>query len=395
MINHEYIAMVAYTDYDRDPRVRRYSEALVDHGYSVDCYILNNDNKLNIENKNGVNLHYLGVSQYRGNSNIAYIISYLKFFFYSFAKLIRNRKKYSIVHVHNMPDFLVFSSIINKMYGAKIILDIHDNMPELYKAKFTSFISHLAYHLLLFQEKISCYFSDAVITVHEPHLEHNVKFHGLNEKKAYVIRNFADPKLFNVMKYKKQFKNDKFTIIYHGTIAERFGLKIVLQGLASIIKEFPFIHFNIYGKGDGVDSLLKDIYILSLDNNVTYHGQVPLDQLPKIIADADLGIVSYIHNDATNLMLPLKLMEYITMEIPVLTVKNKSIGYYFNENDLAYYKSGDSKSFAKELSDLISSSKKIHELKNRTCILNERLNWKSEKEKYLNIIKTLNGNIDD
>ena len=231
--------------------------------------------------------------------------------------------------------------------------------------------------------------------MHEPHLEHNVKFHGLNEKKAYVIRNFADPKLFNVMKYKKQFKNDKFTIIYHGTIAERFGLKIVLQGLASIIKEFPFIHFNIYGKGDGVDSLLKDIYILSLDNNVTYHGQVPLDQLPKIIADSDLGIVSYIHNDATNLMLPLKLMEYITMEIPVLTVKNKSIGYYFNENDLAYYKSGDSKSFAKELSDLISSSKKIHELKKRTCILNERLNWKSEKEKYLNIIKTLHRNIND
>jgi len=74
-IKNNNIAMVAYTEYVRDPRVRRYAEALVDNGYSVDCFVLNEDGKSAIENKNGVYLYHLHISQYRGDSNIAYVLS--------------------------------------------------------------------------------------------------------------------------------------------------------------------------------------------------------------------------------------------------------------------------------------------------------------------------------
>jgi len=381
--------MVAYTEYVRDPRVRRYAEALVDSGYSVDCFVLNEDGKSAIENKNGVYLYHLPISQYRGDSNIAYIFSYFKFFFITLIKLsLKNRTKYSIVHIHNMPDFLVFTAILNKLYGAKIILDVHDIMPELYKAKFNSVFSNIVYWVLLFQEKLSCTFSNLIITVHIPYLEHLIKFHGLKREKTHVIVNCADTNLFDKSRFntEKNGRIKSFKIIYHGTIAKRFGLNIVLKGIHSLIENHPLIQFDIYGKGDGDEELIDQISKLNLSNNVKYYGQVPLDSLPEKISEADLGIVSYISSEATDLMLPLKLMEYIAMGLPVLTVMNTSINHYFNSDELEFYESEDPKSFSEKLNYLMSSSKRLNALRLKTDVINKRMNWEIEKNKYLNII---------
>jgi hypothetical protein len=39
--------------------------------------------------------------------------------------------RYNLVHVHNMPDVLVFEAFIPRVCGARVILDLHDPMPEL------------------------------------------------------------------------------------------------------------------------------------------------------------------------------------------------------------------------------------------------------------------------
>ena len=288
-----------------------------------------------------------------------------------------------------MPDFLVFTAILNKISGANIILDIHDNMPEIYKAKFNSFLSNIFYKVLLFQEKMSCAFSDTVITVHEPHLEHNVKYHGLSREKTRVIKNFADTKLFNKNNFSGRIsgQDNIFRLIYHGTIAERFNLRTVLEGLSlSICHQIP-IYFDIYGKGDGVPELIEQISKLNLSRNVKFHGQISLDLLPKKIAASDLGIVSYLKSEATDLMLPLKLMEYIAMGLPVLTVENKAIKYYFKPGELEYFSSGDSNSFSEKLIGLINSPQRLSKLKMKTDVINQRMNWTKEKIQYLDIIR--------
>ena len=67
-----------------------------------------------------------------------------------------------------MPDLLVFTAVIPKIFGAKIILDIHDTMPELYKTKFRSILANIAFFILLIEEKFSAWFADQVIAVHIP-----------------------------------------------------------------------------------------------------------------------------------------------------------------------------------------------------------------------------------
>ena len=389
-----YIAMIAYTEYERDARVRRYAESLVRNKFRVDCYVLDELNKPPIEILNGVRIIHLNIAQYRGNSNVTYIVSYFHFFFKAMFELIKNiKKQYLVIHVHNMPDFLVFTTIFNKWSGSKIILDIHDNMPELYLAKFKSILGKLIYSLLLIQEKLSCHFADKVVTVHVPHLEHNINNHGLNRKKSVVIPNFADKNLFNPKDHGGPItrSENEFKMIYHGTIAERFGLKVVLNAIKNSIRQFQSIRFDIYGKGDGVPDLERWIIELRLSKNVTYHGQIPLDEIPHKISQADLGIVSYIRSEATHLMLPLKLMEYIAMGLPTLTVKNAPISYYFQSDELAFYKNNDSDSFLNQLIILLKSPQELVRLKAKTNTINQRLNWDNEQLKYIHIIKELSG----
>ena len=210
----------------------------------------------------------------------------------------------------------------------------------------------------------------------------------MKREKAHVIVNCADTNLFDKSRFntEKNGKLKSFKMIYHGTIAKRFGLNIVLKGIHSLIEKHPLIQFDIYGKGDGDEELVDQISKLDLSNNVKYHGQVPLDSLPEKISEADLGIVSYISSEATDLMLPLKLMEYIAMGLPVLTVMNTSINHYFNSDELEFYESEDSESFSEKLSYLMSSSKRLNALRLKTDVINKRMNWEIEKNKYLNII---------
>ena len=386
------IGMIAYTEYSRDPRVRRYAEALASSGFVVDCFVLKEKNQTS-QKDNGINLQYLNIEQYRGSSNMAYILSYLSFFLRTFFHVsIKNLFRYKIIHVHNMPDFLVFTTIFNKIFGAKVILDIHDTMPEIYKAKFQPPLSYIFYYILLFQEKLSCWYANLVINVHQPHLEHNVKYHGLNVKKAHIISNYADTNLFNLHQYQHIDSNkdqNHYTLIYHGTIAERFGLNVILEGLGKALRTYSKISMNIYGKGDGVNDLKQTIDQYNLSDHVKYHGQIPLSDIPEKLYNSDIGIVSYHISEATNLMLPLKLMENIAMGLPTMTVRNKAIDYYFEDDELIYYIAGDADSFCDQLLDLVQSPNSLKTFAIKAPQINNRLNWEDEKVKYLNIIESI------
>jgi len=128
-----------------------------------------------------------------------------------------------------------------------------------------------------------------------------------------------------------------------------------------------------------------------LANIVVYHGQIELDLIPGKIAESDLGLVTYIQSDATDLMLPLKLMEYMAVGIPALTVINKPIKYYFKTDELAYYESNNLESFTRELLNLIKSPPELSRLQKKTEIVNQRLNWENEQKNYINEIQKLTG----
>ena len=162
------ICMVAYTYYERDPRVRRDAEALIEAGYAVDVVALRDDTQSSKEIIGGVKIYRVPMSRLRGGK-LSYVFTYLTFFIFAscYVSILHLRNRYRLIHVHNMPNFLVFSALLPKMMGVPVILDIHDPMPELFGSIFTGKANSFFRTILLFEEKISFRFADQLITVHK------------------------------------------------------------------------------------------------------------------------------------------------------------------------------------------------------------------------------------
>src|SRR4029077_18101525 len=115
---------------------------------------------------NGVNVFRVPMKRHRGGKT-RYIGQYSTFILRSFFHLAYRSaiRKYDFVHVHNMPDVLVFSALVPKAFGAKIILDLHDPVPELMQTIFELPEKSFSVRLLKRLEKWSIGFADFVLTV--------------------------------------------------------------------------------------------------------------------------------------------------------------------------------------------------------------------------------------
>ncbi|HEY0088849.1 MAG TPA: glycosyltransferase, partial [Candidatus Lokiarchaeia archaeon] len=134
------ILMIAYTNYTTDSRVIREAEAVRENGYEVDFIALKRENDTNREKINGINIYRVKQHRYRGKKTEFYIFSYIEFLIRCLflVTILYMKKKYKVVHVNNMPDFVVFCAIVPKLFGAKIILDIHDSMALMFLTKFNA-----------------------------------------------------------------------------------------------------------------------------------------------------------------------------------------------------------------------------------------------------------------
>ena len=132
------IAMVVLSSYPIDVRVRREAEAHIEAGNQVDVLCRTSRGEAAKEVINRVNVYRIRLKRRRAGK-ITYLTEYLYFFSWASAKLIFLffRKRYNIIHIHNMPNFLVFTSFIPKIFGAKVILDLHDPFPELFATMFS------------------------------------------------------------------------------------------------------------------------------------------------------------------------------------------------------------------------------------------------------------------
>jgi hypothetical protein len=132
--------MIAYTDYAGDARVRREAETLAANAFRVRCLTTRNGGAAKAFTLDGVDVQELDISKYRGKSSRAYVSSYLRFLGAASLACVRlmARGELDVVHAHNIPDFLVFAGLLPRLAGRKVVLDVHDSVPETFAAKFSS-----------------------------------------------------------------------------------------------------------------------------------------------------------------------------------------------------------------------------------------------------------------
>jgi glycosyltransferase involved in cell wall biosynthesis len=332
---------------------------------------------------------HLGQSRYRGGGHFRYLLAYLLFFSRCFLKTssLFLKRRYRVIHVNNMPDFLVFCTVIPKIFGARIVLDIHDPMPNTFASKFCTAERGFFYWILLWQELLSARYADRVVTVHDPVKEGVLVKHGLPGESIQVIANFPDGDLFACRGTYQV--NGQVRLAFHGTILERAGIRNLVIAL-SRVRHRESIRAKIIGEGDFSAELRRLIHDHALEDVVEFDNHsYPVHEIPGRIEDCNVGVVPLEISSVTNHALPLKLLEYISMGLPVVTVRSAAICHYFREDDCLFYDWDDIDSLRDLLDTVAAEPQLLEHYHRRGVALRDKFSWSTEREKYIALLKDL------
>lgn len=385
------VCMVVYAYYPHDEsRVQREAIALSEKGYQVDVICLKKRGEPICGKEDGVNFYRLPLERKKQPSLINYFFEYGIFFILVSLKLLTLflEKRYKVIQFHTPPDILVFAGIIPKLMGAKVVLDIHDLMPELYTAKFESGMYHIFVRVLTFIERMACRFVDHVLVVTEIWRQRLIE-RGVTEKKCSVLMNLPDERIFKPI---PQFilKKEHFNLIYHGTLVNRYGVDIAIRAVNILKNTIPKIKLNIIGDGEELESLMELVNNLSLEDKVYFSKKfLPVNAMPDIISRMDIGVVPNRLNNFTKDILNAKLLEYIAMGIPVIVARTPAIEYYFDETMVTFFTPGDEEELAQKITLLYNNPEERTKLVVNAKKFLELHKWEKDKDKYYSIIMEL------
>ncbi len=396
-------AVLLYSYYPSDPRPRRAAEAMVEAGMEVELICLRqNVEEPKREVVNGVSVLRLSVGKSRG-SKITYLLQYGTFILQTMGILARNGggKGFDVVHVHNMPDVLVFAAIVPKLLGAKVILDLHDPMPELMMSIYALKSDDWSVRLMRQTERLSIALADIVFTPNKAFKDLFVS-RSCRAEKMHIVMNSPEEKIFdpdNVEANEAPGKNGEFRIMHHGSIVHRHGVDLLVEAVARVRAEVPGVRLDIYGSPmpflNRVLAVAKDC---GIDDIVHFHGEKTQAEIAHEIRECHVGVVPNRRSAFTEVNFPTRLFEYLAMHRPVIAPRTKGIMDYFDADALVLFEPGQVDDLAKTILWVKANPAPVAEIIQRGREVHRQHLWKAEKSRFIEAVgnltagRTINGN---
>ena len=393
------ICMPVYSYYPFDPRVRRVAEALVEKGHLVDVICLRGEDEDKFGTYNGVNAYRLPLEHRRGGY-LRYLHNYGMFFLLSFLMLnsLDRKKHYNTMHVHSLPDFLVFITLFQKKRGLKIVLDLHEAMPEIFAARFDKNMDSILVKFPIFLERISHAFATHIITVNDT-IKNIYITRGVPKEKISVIMNSPDEKLGGKLDL-KEFKaklnlDEKYKLVFVGGINYERNIEVILEAMAKLKSQIPNLYFILFGhmyghKGESYKEQLKiRVQKLGLENSVYIGEKLNPEEVSSYLDLTDFGVVSYIRNPLTEVAVPNKVFEYIALNKPLIVCRLKALHSLLADDAVLYYEPENAHDLAAKMLQLYRQRDKMTGMIANANKVYEKCKWKVMKERLYRMYEEL------
>jgi glycosyltransferase involved in cell wall biosynthesis len=384
------VCMLTYSDFQSDARVSRYAEALAERGDQVDVLGLGrSQNQLWEENIGRI--HLIRMQRRIGKkekSKFSFAAPVLRFLASSSVAIARRHavQPYDLLHIHNIPDFLVFAGWLPRLRGARVILDIHDIVPEFYVSKFGVSERSMAARALKLIERVSARAADHIIISNDLWLERYAARTGAKGKCSVFINN-VDSRVFRP---RPRTRTDgKIVIVFPGGLQWHQGLDIAITAFKNVQSELPQSEFHLYGEGNMKERLVSLARELGLGGKVLFFDSVPVRDIPQILANADLGVVPKRADSFGNEAYSTKIMEFMSVGVPVVVSSTKIDRFYFNDSVVRFFESGNATALAQAMLDLLRHPEKRELLVSNGLAYAARNNWDSRKADYLGLVDSL------
>jgi glycosyltransferase involved in cell wall biosynthesis len=388
------VLMIVHSYYEEDPRVRREAESLVGTGRPVAVLGLRRDGGPERSEVAGVTVHHLDVQRHQGAGLGVYLREYLSFLVRSMWQAVRlqRRERFGLVQVHSLPDFLVFAALPLKLAGVPVLLDLHEAMPEFFRSRFPGASNPVAHALLRIQERLSIAVSTRTITVNPAMRERLIKL-GVSPAKVGVVVNSPSLARFDPSRHaRRAFREDgRLRLVYAGALTPTYELGVAIDAVGRVATEHPDLDvaFDVYGRGDTEPALREQVDRLGLVERVTFHGRIPIDDVPAAVARADIGLAPTRHDRFTDMSLSTKVFEYGAMGKPVVATRLPMVEHTFPAGTVWTYASGDPASMAGAIIAIADDPLAREAAVARTASIVEAGSWEHEATGYLALVQQL------
>ena len=383
------VAMLAHTYYLRDPRVRREAEALAADGFDVHVICLSEPRTAPAMHEprhaivNGVQIHRLPLSRRRG-SPLRYLYEYFVVGVLGALLLTRLhlRARLDVVHIHNMPDILVLAALIPRFGGSKVVLDVHDPMPELYMS-WNHRSGSLLVRLLRLQEKISYAFAHRIISVNES-MRENLRAKGVDDGRIFIVNNFPDERMFPICETPTSWPRTRggLVLLYCGTVTAHYDLGLAVKAIARLRGDVP-VKLRILGEGNKLGEVFDLASRLGVMGSLEHVPSVPIDRVREQMRKADVGISCHRAGVFGDLYFSTKIVEYLTQGLPVLSPRTYTISKYLSDDIVFYFEPGNERALADGLRFMWQHPEEVLNRLSRARVLLPQLSWQAERAKFL------------
>jgi glycosyltransferase involved in cell wall biosynthesis len=387
------IAMLAHSFYLLDPRIRREAESLAEQGFDVHVIALSDGSRefrgASAITHNGVHIHQLPICKKRGNF-LRYVYEYFMTGVLGGLKLaqLHLRGRLDVTHIHNMPDILIFAGLIPWLGGSKLILDVHDPMPELYMGTNQTPFKPVVW-LLRLQEKFSCWLADRVISVNET-MRENLLAKGVAEEKIFILHNFPDRTYFQTRDVPETWpKNpERLVLLYCGTITEHYDLGLAVRAMAKLKNEIP-IHLKIIGQGNKLSEVLELASALGVRDSIEHVGSVPVEKVAEEMTKADVGISCHRGGIFGDLYFSTKIIEYLTQGLAVVSPRTYTIHKYLSDDCMFYFEPGNEAALVDTIRFIWHNPTEVLRRLTQARKHLVRFSWQAEKVRFLDFYTDL------
>jgi len=391
------VAMVTFSPYPEDERPRRAIDAFREAGMTIELICLGQGNSAKRETSDG--LHVLRIPmKHRRGGKLTYAFQYGSFIFISsliFA-LRAFTRRYDLVYVHNMPDILVLSALVPKALGARVILDLHDPMPELMTTIYDLGKDSISVRFIRSMEKWSIARTNLVITVNQA-CKRIFAARSCQSEKIIVVMNTPDSRIFPFQAAEekpttRKDRNTSFVMMYHGTLVERNGLDLAVEALEMVREKMPAAELRVYGPSTPfLDRVLEMVRAKGLKDMVHYLGARRLEDLPEEIKQCDVGIIPNQRNAFTDINTPVRIFDFLANGKPAIVPSTSGIKDYFNEDSLVFFESGNAADLARQMEYTYSHRDELTEIVRKGQQIYLAHTWEQERQTLLRGVARLLG----
>jgi glycosyltransferase involved in cell wall biosynthesis len=384
------VAIVVHAVVPGDPRVRRQTDALVEAGYEVDVICLRQPGEAGDEVDGPRRIVRLPIN--RGFVGFAgHLAEYVAFTAMVTWRLAREhrRRRYDLVQVATVPDFLSFAALPERLGGVPLLLDLHEDMPEFFRDRFRNPMLAPLVPIVDAATRASAAIADHLITVHEP-LRRLSVLRGVAPDRIDVVMNSADGSLFDPTAHDRRafMADDELRLIHHSNFQRIYGLDVAITGLARLRPDLRW-RLDAYGDGPWRPEIEAAIARTRTTDRVTLHGRVPMDDLPGLLAAADIGLVPSLSEPYLEYSLSTKLLEYAAMGVPAVASDLATFRHHFTDAALRFVPGGDPDALARAIEALVADPAGTVAMGLEARRQAARYDWSVQKARYLEIVDRL------